>query len=329
MSVRRQCEILELNRASLYYKKVDDDVQDLELMRLIDEQYMKTPFFGSRRMTAVLNKAGFKVNRKRIQRLMRLMDIEAIYRKPRTSKPAPEHKIYPYLLRGLSIGQPDQVWAADITYVPMRKGFLYLVAIIDWHSRFVLSWRLSNSMDTSFCTEALEDALAQGRPDIFNTDQGSQFTSEEFTGALKNAGSAISMDGKGRFLDNIFVERLWRSLKYEEVYLKAYEDITAARTNIADWIRFYNFDRPHQALGYLTPWEVYQQNRRLVPEGDATAQTAVAKVAAAARAVQTNPRHMEAIIILEQNKEKRLDTLVSQVVSINTEATEAEISLDN
>ncbi len=201
-------------------------------MKLIDEQYMKTPFFGSRRITAKLNEAGYKVNRKRVRRLMRLMDIEAIYRKPRTSTPASEHKIYPYLLRGLSIDQPDQVWAADITYLPMRKGFLYLVAIIDWHSRFVLSRRLSNSMETSFCTEALADALAHGRPEIFNTDQGSQFTSDDFTDALKEAGAAISMDGKGRFLDNIFVERLWRSLKYEEVYLKAYEDIKDARTKM-------------------------------------------------------------------------------------------------
>jgi putative transposase len=227
-------------------------------MRIIDEQYMKTPFFGSRRMTSVLRREGFKINRKRVKRLMRLMGLEAVYRKPRTSKPEPENKIYPYLLRDLKIDHPDQVFAADITYIPMRKGFLYLVAVIDWHSRFVVSWRLSNSMDTSFCTEALNDALNDAVPTIFNTDQGSQFTSNDFTNILKDNHIQISMDGKGRYLDNIFIERLWRSLKYEEVYLKAYEDIKQARTSIADYFRFYNFDRPHQALGYLTPWEVYR-----------------------------------------------------------------------
>jgi putative transposase len=247
-----------LNRSSLYYKEAEAPAQDQQVMRIIDEQYMKTPFFGSRRMTSVLRRAGFQINRKRIRRLMRLMGLEALYRKPRTSKPEPENKIYPYLLRDLKIDHPDQVFAADITYIPMRKGFLYLVAVIDWHSRFVVSWRLSNSMDTSFCTEALTDALNEAVPTIFNTDQGSQFTSSDFTNILKDHKIQISMDGKGRYLDNIFVERLWRSLKYEEVYLKAYEDIRQARASIADYFRFYNFDRPHQALGYLTPWEVYQ-----------------------------------------------------------------------
>ena len=259
---------------------------------MIDEQYLKTPFFGSRRITKMLNRAEYQVNRKRVRRLMRLMGLEAVYRKPRTSKPAPENKIYPYLLRGLTIDRPDQVWASDITYIPMRKGFLYLVAIIDWHSRFVLSWRLSNSMDTDFCTEALDDALVQSVPEIFNTDQGSQFTSENFTKILKQNQIAISMDGKGRFLDNIFVERLWRSLKYEEVYLKAYENIKEARASIAEWIRFYNFDRPHQALGYSTPWEVYQQTK-----------------------------------IEEQKEKKDLDHVVSYVVSLETEMTKAKTSL--
>jgi putative transposase len=247
-----------LNRSSLYYKEAEAPAQNQQVMRIIDEQYMKTPFFGSRRMTSVLRREGFKINRKRVKRLMRLMGLEAVYRKPRTSKPEPENKIYPYLLRDLKIDHPDQVFAADITYIPMRKGFLYLVAVIDWHSRFVVSWRLSNSMDTSFCTEALNDALNDAVPTIFNTDQGSQFTSNDFTNILKDNHIQISMDGKGRYLDNIFIERLWRSLKYEEVYLKAYEDIKQARTSIADYFRFYNFDRPHQALGYLTPWEVYR-----------------------------------------------------------------------
>lgn len=260
-------------------------------MQFIDKQYMKTPFFGSRRMTETLKTAGYAVNRKRVRRLMRKMGVEAVYRKPRTSKPAPENKIYPYLLRGVTIDRPDQVWAADITYLPMRKGFLYLVAIIDWHSRFVLSWRLSNSMETSFCTEALEDALAYSAPEIFNTDQGAQFTSNDFTGVLEDRRIAISMDGKGRFLDNIFIERLWRSLKYEEVYLKAYEDIKEARASIADWFRFYNFERPHQALGYSTPWEVYQTTRE------------------------------------RENMEIGLDRVVSYVVSVKEDTTTAKTSL--
>jgi putative transposase len=292
ISVRHQCELLEINRSSLYYEKAEATAQDLELMRLIDVQYMKTPFFGSRRMTQILQKAGHAVNRKRVRRLMRKMGVEAVYRKPRTSKPAPENKIYPYLLRGVTIDRPDQVWAADITYLPMRKGFLYLVAIIDWHSRFVVSWRLSNSMDTSFCTEALEDALAHNVPEIFNTDQGAQFTSNDFTGVLEERRIAISMDGKGRFLDNIFIERLWRSLKYEEVYLKAYEDIREARAGIAEWIRFYNFDRPHQALGYSTPWEVYQKSKAE-----------------------------------EKKEEKQLDVVVSCMVSLEQEMTQAKTSL--
>jgi putative transposase len=323
VSVREQCELLELNRSSLYYKKADIDAWDLELMKLIDEQYMKTPFFGSRRMTATLKKSGYSVNRKRVRRLMELMGIEAVYRKPRTSKPTPGHKIYPYLLRDVQIDHPDQAWAADITYVPMRKGFLYLVAIIDWHSRYVVSWRLSNSMDKSFCVEALEDALAHSKPGIFNTDQGSQFTSDSFTDVLKESQVAISMDGKGRFLDNIFVERLWRSLKYEEVYLKAYADIREARASIAEWIRFYNFERPHQALDYNTPWEVYQQVPRFAPEGGAsTTVTTATAVAVATVAVFEDDN-------LNHEEQNRLDRLAPSMVSIKTRTPEAEIHLSS
>ena len=226
-------------------------------MRLIDEQYLKTPFYGYRKMTAFLRRAGYVINPKKVRRLMRKMGLTAIYRKPRTSDPNEEHKKYPYLLGNISIDRPGQVSASDITYIPMAKGFLYLAAVVDWHSRFILGWRLSNSLDTEFCTDALKDSLAYGIPSIFNTDQGSQFTSEDFTDILKDVGALISMDGKGRCMDNIFVERLWRSLKYEEVYLKAYDSVESARQNIAEWMRFYNFDRPHQALGYKTPWEVF------------------------------------------------------------------------
>jgi putative transposase len=243
----------------LNYKKAPEKANDLEVMRSIDEQYMKTPFYGSRRMTESLAREGKAVNRKRVRRLMRRMGLEAIYRKPRTSKPCPENKIYPYLLKGLAIGRPGQVFCADITYIPMRTGFLYLVAVMDWHSRYIVSWRLSNSMDASFCVEAVDDALNDSIPEIFNTDQGSQFTSAEFVGRLESNQVAISMDGKGRYLDNIFIERFWRSLKYEEVYLKSYESIREARISIADWIRFYNFERPHQSLENSTPWEVYKQ----------------------------------------------------------------------
>lgn len=257
VSIKRQCELLEIARSVVYHKPSAQPAADLELMLLIDQQYLKTPFYGSRRMTAHLRREGYIVNRKRVRRLMKQMGLTAIYRRPRTSDPAPGHKKYPYLLGGISINRPGQVYAADITYIPMAKGFLYLVVVIDWHSRFILGWRLSNSLDTSFCIEALKDSLAYGIPEIFNTDQGSQFTSEDFTDVLSDSGAKISMDGKGRCMDNIFVERLWRSLKYEEVYLKAYESAEAARRGIADWIHFYNFERPHQGLGYKTPWEVF------------------------------------------------------------------------
>lgn len=261
LSVHRQCELLGLCRSSVYYEKKEPDAYDLELMRLIDEQYTKTPFYGSRRMTEELKDKGHEVNRKKIQRLMRLMGIEAIYPKPNTSKPAPENKVYPYLLKGLAINRPQQVFAADITYIRMQRGFLYLVAIMDWYSRYVLSWRLSNSLDADFCTEALEEALSRGQPEIFNTDQGSQFTSNEFTGLLLANQIQISMDGRGRCMDNIFVERLWRSLKYEEVYLKSYETVQEAREGIGQWINFYNHERLHQALGYRTPSAIYNNQK--------------------------------------------------------------------
>jgi len=228
-------------------------------MRMIDEQFLETPFYGSRQMARHLRRQGQKVGRKRVQRLMRQMGIWAIYQAPRTSKPHPEHEIYPYLLRNMTIDQPNQAWCADITYIPMRRGFLYLVAIMDWATRSVLSWRLSNSMDSSFCVEALEEALDRyGTPEIFNTDQGSQFTSYGFTRRLKDNGIRISMDGKGRWMDNVFIERLWRSLKYECVHLYDFETGTEAREGIGRWIEFYNYQRPHSSLGDSTPMEMYR-----------------------------------------------------------------------
>lgn len=234
---------------------------DLKLMRRIDEMHLKRPFYGSRRLRDWLQDEGYDINRKRVQRLMRQMGIRALYPKPRTSKPGKGHKIYPYLLRDLVIDRPNQVWATDISYIPMAKGFVYLVAVVDWYSRKVLSWRLSNSMDTDFCVDALEEALSRyGRPDIFNTDQGAQFTSEAFTAVLKEAGIDISMDGKGRWIDNVFVERLWRSVKYEEVYLKAYETVAEARTGIGTYFQFYNSERRHQSMNRQTPDQVYTGN---------------------------------------------------------------------
>lgn len=253
LSVRRQCALLGLARSRVYRRRAPPTAEELALTRWIDEQYLATPFYGSRRMTAALRLAGRQVNRKRVQRLMRLMGLEALGPKPKTSRPSAPHRIYPYLLRGLAIDRPNQVWAADITYIPMARGFLYLVVVMDWHSRYVLAWRLSNTMDTSFCLNALEDALRKGRPEIFNTDQGAQFTSAGFTDKLEAAGARISMDGRGRWLDNVFVERLWRSLKYEEVHLKAYANGLEARIGIGQWFRFYNERRLHQALGYKTP----------------------------------------------------------------------------
>ena len=233
---------------------------DLAVMRRMDALYLVTPFYGSRRMTAVLRRDGLAVNRKRVRRLMRVMGLAAIYQKPNTSKGHPAHKVYPYLLRGLAIVRPNQVWCADITYIPMARGFVYLVAVMDWFSRRVLAWRLSIGMETDFCVEALSEAMTRhGRPEIFNTDQGVQFTSAAFVGQLETHGVRVSMDGKGRFLDNIFIERLWRSLKYEEVFIKAYGAVAEARGGIGSWLSFYNDERPHQALGYRTPREVFDQ----------------------------------------------------------------------
>ena len=224
LSIVCQCRLLDISRSGLYYQPKGISEEDLTLMKLIDRQYLATPFYGARKIAAWLKSQGYLVNRKRLRRLMRLMGLKTIYRRPRTSKPAPGHKIYPYLLGGMKITRPNQVWAADITYIPMARGFLYLVAIIDWYSGYVLSWRLSNTLDADFCTEALEEALTKGKPEIFNTDQGSQFTSEAFTRLLQQHGVRISMDGKGSYNDNLFIERLWRSVKYEEVYLKAYQN---------------------------------------------------------------------------------------------------------
>jgi len=249
--------LLDISRSGLYYQPVGISEEDLTLMKLIDRQYLVTPFYGVRKIAAWLKSQGRRVNRKRVRRLMRTMGLKAIYRCPRTSQPTPGHKIYPYLLSGMKITRSNQVWAADITYIPMARGFLYLVAIIDWYSRYVLSWRLSNTLDAGSCVEALKEALKNGRPEIFNTDQGAQFTSEAFTGLLKRHGVRISMDGKGSYNDNLFIERLWRSVKYEEVYLKAYQDGKEARVGIGNYFRFYNTDRPHQALGYRTPAEVF------------------------------------------------------------------------
>jgi putative transposase len=231
-------------------------------MRLIDEQYLHTPFFGSRRMAVWLAQQGYPVNRKRVQRLMRVMGIEAIYPRPRTTLRNPEHRVFPYLLRGLAILRPDQVWSTDITYVPMLYGFMYLTAVIDWYSRYVLSWRLSNSLEGAFCVEALEDALQQGKPEIFNTDQGSQFTAAAFTGRLERAGVAISMDGRGRALDNVFIERLWRTVKYEWLYLHGYRSVIELHEGLTSYFGFYNGSRPHQALEYRSPKEVYFEARR-------------------------------------------------------------------
>ena len=254
----RRCQLLKVPRSTAYYQPAPISAQDLTLMRLIDEIYLQYPFYGSRRLCDELEVRGQMVNRKRAQRLMRLMGLQALYPRRRTSQPGEGHKIYPYLLRGLPIERANHVWATDITYIPMAKGFMYLVAIIDWYSRRVLSWRVSNTLDTGFCIEALEEALQRhGAPQIFNTDQGAQFTSEDFTGALKDHGVEISMDGKGRWVDNVFVERLWRSVKYENIYLHAYETPAALRAGLARYFEFYNARRRHSALDRRTPDAVY------------------------------------------------------------------------
>jgi putative transposase len=274
ISIRRQCELIGLNRSSYYYQPncagsipsivsvhfttpIMDTEENLRYMVLIDQQYMKRPFYGSRRMSTALKQMGYSVNRKRIQRLMRQMGIQAIYPKPRLSLNQKEHKIYPYLLRDVCVDRVDQVWCADITYIPLRHGFVYLVAILDWYSRFVLSWQLSNTLDTAFCLEALDEALKISEPEIFNTDQGCQFTSLAFTGRLKEAEIKISMDGRGRVFDNIFIERLWRSLKYEDIYIRDYQTVLELSDGIDRYFRFYNHERPHQALEDNTPAMVY------------------------------------------------------------------------
>ena len=256
--IATQCRLLKVARSTLYYWPLPVSVDDLRLMRWLDGQFLRTPFYGSRRMAAVMRRDGLVVNRKRVTRLMRVMGIEAIYQKPNTSLGHPAHKVYPYLLRGLAIERPNQVWCADITYVPMAKGFVYLVAVMDWFSRRVLSWRVSLTMASDFCVEALTEAMdTYGRPGIFNTDQGVQFTSADFLARLDAKGVRISMDGKGRYLDNIFIERLWRSLKYEEIFIKAYGSPAEARSGIGAWLTFYNDERPHQTHGYRTPREVF------------------------------------------------------------------------
>jgi putative transposase len=261
LPVTRQCELLKLNRSTVYYQPRPVSMEDQKLMRRIDEMYLKRPFYGSRRMRDWLQDEGITVNRKRVQRLMRQMGLGAIYPKKRTSKPGKGHKIYPYLLRNLTIDRPNRVWATDLTYIPMAKGFVYLVAIMDWYSRKVLSWRVSTTMDHEPCVEALEEALSKyDSPDIFNTDQGSVFASENFTDVLKRANVDISMDGKGRWMDNVFVERLWRSVKYEEVYLKAYDSVTEAREGIGTYLEFYNTERRHQSLNRQTPDQFYWGN---------------------------------------------------------------------
>lgn len=249
-----------MNRSSLYYEPLGPSAETLELLNVTDRIFTATPFFGARRIRHSLSEKGYSVSRKRVRRLMKLLGLEAIYPRPKTSTPAPGHKIYPYLLRGLTINHANQVWSTDISYIPMQHGFLYLMAVIDWYSRYVLSWSLSNTIDAGFCVETLKAALELGTPEIFNTDQGSQFTSDDFVDVLLGKGIQVSMDGRGRWMDNVFVERLWRSLKYEEVYLHAYENTKEARAGIGAWFSFYNMQRPHQALNYKTPMHVYNNS---------------------------------------------------------------------
>jgi putative transposase len=258
LTIVRQCELVSISRSAYYGPVKGESPLNLALMRLIDEQFLQTPWYGSRQMARHLRRVGHEVGRKRVRRLMAKMGLAAVYQRPRTTVPHPEHKIWPYLLRNAVIERPNQVWCADITYIPMRRGFLYLVAVMDWSSRKVLSWRLSNTMDGEFCREALEEALTMhGRPEIFNTDQGSQFTSPRFTELLTDAGVQVSMDGRGRWMDNVFIERLWRSLKYECVYMNAFETGSEARAGLRRWIDYYNAERPHSALGGRTPAEAH------------------------------------------------------------------------
>jgi len=258
LSIRRQCELIGLNRSTYYWQPASESPLNLQFMKLIDEEYTKAPFFGYRKMMARLNnKHGFKVNHKRVARLMRKIGLQAVYPRPRTTVSHKAHKKYPYLLRYLKITRPNQVWCADVTYVPMAKGFMYLVAIMDWYSRFVLAWQISNSLDTTFCLAALRLALRQAQPEIFNTDQGVQFTANEFINELEAAGIQISMDGRGRVFDNIFIERLWRTVKYEDIYIKEYDTGLVLNAGMADYFHFYNYERPHQSLDYLTPADIH------------------------------------------------------------------------
>ncbi len=261
LSVRRQCQLLGLNRSSLYYQAAEETVENLRLMRMIDEEYTAHPFQGSRRLTQWLVKQGEAVNRKRVQRLMRLMGLEAIYPKPRLSVAGPGHRIYPYLLRNVSIERADQVWSTDITYVRLASGFMFLAATIDWYSRYVIAWRLSNTLDGWFCLDMLEEALSTGRPEVFNTDQGVQFTAAAWTGRLESAGVKVSMDGRGRCLDNVFVERLWRTVKYEDIYLRGYEDVAELADGLRRYFAYYNEERLHQSLEYRSPAAVYAESR--------------------------------------------------------------------
>jgi putative transposase len=270
LPVVRQCELVSISRSAFYYAPVGESLLNLTLMRLIDEQFMETPFYGTRQMARHLRRCGYCVGRKRVRRLMARMGLAAVYQKPRTSVPHPEHAVFPYLLRDLTIERPNQVWCTDITYIPMRRGFLYLVAVMDWATRKVLSWRISNTMEADFCIAALEEAIERfGVPEIFNTDQGSQFTSPRFTAVLKNAGIRISMDGRGRWLDNVFIERFWRSLKYECVYLHAFETSSELRAGVTKWVDLYNARRPHSALAGRTPNEAYGSARLLPRPGHA------------------------------------------------------------
>ena len=262
LSICHQCELLDLNRSTYYLPPATESAEDLRLMRLIDRQFLETPFYGSRRMAECLKRSGEAVNRKRVQRLMRLMGLEALHPRPRTTAAAPGAKAYPYLLRDRMLTHVDEVWSSDITYVPMRHGFMYLTAVIDWFSRYVLSWRLSNTLEGDFCLEALEEALARGKPEIFNTDRGSQFTARAYTGRLEEAGVAVSQDGRGRAPDNVFIERLWRSVKYEDIYIKDYERVPELESGLTAYFRFYDEERPHQALAYRTPGEVYRAGIR-------------------------------------------------------------------
>jgi len=262
ISVARQCELLGLNRTGLYYRGRTESVEDGELMRLIDEQYTLTPFYGYRRMTVYLQSLGFRVNHKRVLRLMRKLGLEAVYPKPNLSKPGKDHLTYPYLLKGVTVEYSDEVWATDITYIRLGGGFVYLLVIMDWHSRFVIEIEVSNSLESSPFVEALKRALLKGRPEIFNSDQGSQFTSVEWLKVLQAHNVQISMDGRGRCFDNIFVERLWRTVKQEEVYLKEYQDVWQAEESLHNYFEFYNYRRPHQSLNYQTPFEAYQKGRK-------------------------------------------------------------------